>query len=107
MFRNCVLHRLLQQLNRPTKTIFTCCLALVAAAITVVRLSTAITYAQKVEPVFEQARESNGQPFCVNYEDIRNNVLPVVYLGQEDMLVDWAMPETIYDTAITFCAPTQ
>ena len=102
-----VLHRLLRQLNRPIKTIFTCCLALVAAAITVVRLSTAITYAQKVDPVFEQARESNGQPFCVNYEDIRSNVLPVVYLGQEDMLVDWAMPETIYDTAITFCDLTQ
>ncbi|MBR3257092.1 hypothetical protein IKG02_02305 [Candidatus Saccharibacteria bacterium] len=46
---------------------------------------------------------STPSDFCVPSSIYRSRNLPYFHLGQEDFLVDWALPETIYGVPVTFC----
>ncbi|MBQ9020342.1 hypothetical protein IJ096_03420 [Candidatus Saccharibacteria bacterium] len=76
---------------------------LIVSAIIVARLVLALSYRQKVIPILDQIKNSPDQVLCVTREDARSYNFPYLYLGQEDFLVDWAMPQTIYGKTIIFC----
>lgn len=67
------------------------------------RFILAINYSHQVRPVLERIQNSPNQSLCVTRESVRSRVLPSIYLGQEDMLADWAMPETVYGKVVKFC----
>ena len=60
-------------------------------------------YHEKTARVLERIRDSQDSVVCVNREDVRSETLPFVYLGQEPMLVEWAMPQIVYGREIVFC----
>lgn len=71
--------------------------------IIVIRTTFAIDYQNQVSPILERARASEEKSFCITPEQVKSYNLPYIYLGQEDMLVDWAMPQTVYGKTITYC----
>lgn len=68
-----------------------------------VRTVWAIDYHGRAGKVLMRIRESEAQVVCVEREEINSRVLPMIYLGQEEMLADWAMPERIYDKEVVWC----
>ena len=71
--------------------------------IIIIRSTFAINYQKQVSPILERARTSEEKSFCITPEQVKSYNLPYIYLGQEDMLVDWAMPQTVYGKTITYC----
>ena len=53
--------------------------------------------------MFDEIRKSDVDTICIDREKVRAKNLPVVYLGQEDMLAEWAMPEIVYNKTVKFC----
>ncbi len=90
-------------------TKFTIPLALIEATlmvmIIIIRATFAIQYLQKVSPVLDSIKNSNEQTICVSPETAKSYNLPYIYLGQEDFLVDWAMPQEVYGKTVSFCNP--
>ena len=68
-----------------------------------IRTVFAINYLHQVKPILEDIRTSQSETYCVTPEQVKSYNLPYIYLGQEDMLVDWAMPQTVYNKTITYC----
>ena len=75
----------------------------VVGILVVVKIGLTADYHKKMEVVLKEIRTSDDATMCIEQQRIRAYNLPVVYLGQEDMLADWAMPETIYGKKIEFC----
>lgn len=73
------------------------------AAVVGVRTVLAWQYHKKAGLVLRKVRESETEVVCVTREEVKSRVLPMIYLGQEDMVADWAMPEKIYDKEIVWC----
>lgn len=67
------------------------------------RTALAIEYHEQTRAVLEKVRSSDEVVVCVSREEVRSRVLPVIYLGQDDMLADWAMPEKIYGKDVVWC----
>ena len=82
-------------------------LALIEITLTLIiiaiRTTFAIQYLKQVSPILDHIKNSNEQSFCVTPEQVKSNNLPYIYLGQEDFLVEWAMPQKIYDKTVDFC----
>lgn len=80
-------------------------LGLVVVMLGVVGMRTmlAVEYREKAGRVLEKIRVAEGEVVCVTREEVRSRVLPVVYLGQEDMLADWAMPAKVYGKEVIWC----
>ncbi len=78
-------------------------LILMVSAVVIVRMVLALDYHKKAAMVLEKIRESESEVVCVTREEVRSRVLPVVYLGQEEMLADWAMPERVYGKEVKWC----
>ena len=78
-------------------------LIIVMIGIVGVRTVLAIEYRGKAGAVLERIRTAEGEVVCVTREEVRSRVLPVVYLGQEDMLADWAMPAKVYGKEVRWC----
>ena len=113
------------QVNAPLRVLLPAYVALVMAASTLFRdykkmalgsvvlvgvLAVVITkcvlvggYAEQSAKTFKYVRESEGSDVCVTPEMVKSYNFPVVYLGQEDMVMEWATPEPIYDKSVTFC----
>lgn len=68
-----------------------------------IRTTFAINYLKQVSPVLKRIKNSTEQDLCVKQAEIKSFNLPYIYLGQEDMLVDWAMPQTVYSKTVSFC----
>lgn len=98
-----LLKYMLSQLDNRTEKAFVFCLLLTSLCITTLRLILAVSYLQKVEPTLDIISNSTDQSLCVPKESIASTTIPIIYLGQEPILADWAMPETIYGKTITFC----
>lgn len=77
--------------------------AVMVAGVVTVRTMLAIEYHEKAGRVLERVRESEAETICVTREEVTSRTLPMVYLGQEDMVADWAMPEKIYGKEIVWC----
>ncbi|MBR3180961.1 hypothetical protein IKF63_02690 [Candidatus Saccharibacteria bacterium] len=104
-----------KSLSNPSKTLSKPChpqtFLLIASSLCLVltisilalRTYFAVTYLQKVAPVFEEIKTSPESSLCVPQETAFSPSLPYIHLGQEDFLVDWAMPQTIYGKTITYC----
>lgn len=76
----------------------------VTLAIVVVRTVLAVDYYRKAGQVLQKIEQYDAlDVVCVTPEEVRSRVLPVIYLGQEDMLADWAMPEWIYEKEVVWC----
>ena len=71
--------------------------------LTMVRGCFAIEYLGKASGVLEEIRTFDGETYCVKLADVKSRNLPYIYLGQEDFLVDWAMPQTIYGKTVVEC----
>lgn len=71
--------------------------------IIIIRTSFAINYLNQVSPILEDIKNTKNQSFCVYPKDVKSYNLPYIYLGQEDFLVDWAMPQTVYGKTVDFC----
>lgn len=69
-----------------------------------VKIGLTISYSSKMSVVLNEIKNSEELVMCVEKERISAYNFPVVYLGQENMLADWAMPEEIYGKQIEFCA---
>lgn len=76
---------------------------IIALVLMAVKIGLTFNYHGKMSEVLEGIRQSNQRAVCIEQEDIKAYNFPVVYLGQEDMLADWAMPENIYGKKIEFC----
>jgi len=98
-----VLKNMLSQLNKRIKTTFTCAVLLASIAIVTTRFVLAISYSQKIQPVLDYIKSYPQYTLCIPKESIASPTIPAIYLGQEPILADWAMPETIYGKTITFC----
>ena len=98
-----VLKNMLSQLNKRIKTIFTCAVLLASIVIVTARFVLAISYSQKIQPVLDYIKSYPQYTLCIPKESIASPTIPAIYLGQEPILADWAMPETIYGKTITFC----
>ena len=98
-----VLKNMLSQLNKRIKTTFTCAVLLASIAIVTARFVLAISYSQKIQPVLDYIKSYPQYTLCIPKESIASSTIPAIYLGQEPILADWAMPETIYGKTITFC----
>lgn len=61
------------------------------------------SYAELSAKTFEYIRSSETHDVCVEPEMVKSYNFPVMYLGQEDMVMDWATPEPIYDKSVRFC----
>jgi len=51
----------------------------------------------------EEIKTYDGGSYCVNLKTATAEGLPYVHLGQEDFLVDWVMPQTIYEKTVSYC----
>ena len=69
----------------------------------VVRGCFAAEYLGKAGRVLEEIRAFDGEVYCVKLADVKSRNLPYIYLGQEDFLVDWAMPQTVYGKTVAEC----
>lgn len=78
-------------------------LILLSGMIITMRLYLAIDYLKKSGNILAEIQSSSESSLCVPQEAVRSKTFPVLYLGQEDMLADWAMPELIYGKEIYFC----
>lgn len=76
---------------------------LVVGAIVITKIGLTVEYHQRASEVFDEVRKNDAATICVDREIIRAKNLPVVYLGQEDMLAEWAMPEVVYNKTVKFC----
>lgn len=63
----------------------------------------ALEYHEKAGRVLEKIRESETSVVCVTREEVTSRTLPGIYLGQEDMIADWALPVKIYDKEVVWC----
>lgn len=102
-----LLRSMLNQLSKHVKSTFTFAMLLLSIVVVVARFILAISYSQKILPVLEFIKNSSEQSLCISRESINSTTIPLVYLGQESILADWAMPETIYGKTITFCDSTR
>lgn len=82
-------------------------LALIETALLLIILTIrtvfAISYLNQVSPVLERIKNSEEEVTCITEAEAKSYNLPYIYLGQEDFLVDWAMPQTIYGKKVDFC----
>lgn len=76
---------------------------ILATAITVMRGYFAVTYVSRINAVLEEIKNTETEIYCVDLKTATAESLPYIHLGQEDFLVDWAMPQTIYQKTITYC----
>lgn len=78
-------------------------LAIIAISLTVVRFYFAFSYVKKVTPVLNNIKTSPESEICVSKEAVFSKSLPYIHLGQEEFLVDWALPQTIYNKTVFIC----
>lgn len=71
--------------------------------IVMIRMALAVQYHEKAGLVLDKIRESEGAIVCVTREEVRGYELPLIHLGQEDMLADWAMPQRVYGKEVVWC----
>ena len=97
------LSSLLPKLPNCVQTTFTALLTIASLAIASVRTATAVNYVRQVSPILDSIKASDQNAVCIPAEAVSSKTIPLIYLAQEPMLVDWAIPETIYGKTITFC----
>ena len=78
-------------------------LLILMTVVTVIRGYFAFTYVSRITPILEDIKTTKNDEYCVDIETATAESLPYIHLGQEDFLVDWAMPQTIYGKKVSYC----
>lgn len=73
------------------------------SGVTALRTYFAVSYTVRIAPILEEIRTTEAESYCVDLKTATAESLPYIHLGQEDFLVDWAMPQTIYGKRIEYC----
>lgn len=84
-------------------TVYSTILLGLSLFVLIVRSYFAISYYSRITPILEEIRTTESDTYCVSLDDATSRRLPYIYLAQEDFLVDWAMPQTIYGKTIYYC----
>ena len=72
-----------------------------------VRIYFAIDYRNKVLPALEIVKNSNDSSLCLDKDTITSKSVPLIHLGQDSLLADWALPENISGKSVTICGQTK
>ena len=83
--------------------VFSGILVALSLFVLVLRSYFAFSYVSRITPILDDIRTSETEVYCVDLSTATAESLPYIHLGQEDFLVDWAMPQTIYGKKITYC----
>lgn len=62
-----------------------------------------INYHEQSSVVLKKIEDAETESVCVTPVEVEAFNYPVVYLGQENMVMEWAVPETIHGKTVTFC----
>ena len=76
---------------------------IISAAIVIMHGYLLVEYHSFVGQTLTKIKNSNDNSLCVNRESVQAPATPKRLLTQEDMLIDWVMPATLYNKTITFC----
>lgn len=88
--------------NQLLRFIATIALVLTTSVV-VIRTYFAIDYVTRISPILQQIKNSDQSTFCVDKSIVTSKNLIYIFLGQENFLEDWAMPQKIYDKTIVYC----
>ena len=91
------------RISEKTYTIAGITLVILSCFVFTVRAYFAVDYLKKVLPELERIKNSNESSLCVPKSIVESKFIPYFHFAQEDFLVDWALPETIYDKSVTIC----
>ncbi len=86
-----------------TKQVIGIILLIISLTLLLARSFFAISYVKKAIPVFERIKNSSEDVLCISQEEVKSPWLIYIHLGQEEYLVDWAMPQNIYKKTIYIC----
>lgn len=78
-------------------------IVIMAGGVVMTRLILAANYHMRMAMVLEEIKSTDDIEICIDADKIKDVNLPVMYLGQEDMLADWAMPEVVYGKTVKYC----
>lgn len=78
-------------------------IALAVGTVVIVKIGLTAEYHQRVNEVFDEIRRNDADMICIDRGRVHAKNFPVVYLGQEDILAEWAMPEVVYNKTVKFC----
>lgn len=80
---------------------------ILSTGLVIARAYFAIDYRGKVLPTLEMIKNSENFSLCLDKETITSKSIPLIHLGQDSLLADWALPETIYNKSVTICDQTK
>lgn len=80
---------------------------ILGTGLVIARAYFAIDYRDKVLPTLEMIKNSDNSSLCLDKETIISKSIPLIHLGQDSLLADWALPETIYNKSVTICDQTK
>ncbi|MBQ6394121.1 hypothetical protein IJH74_02675 [Candidatus Saccharibacteria bacterium] len=89
--------------NKKSFIVLSSILLILAIGITAIRSYFAISYVSRINPILEEIKNSDSDTYCVNLKTATAEYIPYFHFGQEDFLVDWAMPQQIYGKTIYYC----
>lgn len=76
---------------------------IVVLGVVVVRAVLVMEYHAQAGRVLKKIQESGEEVVCVMPAEVQSRKLPIISLGQDNMLVDWALPTTIYGKKVVWC----
>ena len=80
---------------------------ILSSGLIVVRTYFAIDYRNKTLPALEVIKDSDSPSLCLDKNTITSKSIPLIHLGQDSLLAEWALPETIYNKSVTICDQTK
>ncbi len=78
-------------------------LLILSLAILVIRTYFTLDYRAKVLPTLESIRTSSENSLCIPKAIVDSKNLPIIHLGQDGFLAEWAIPQTVYNKTVTIC----
>ena len=91
-------------LKKPISPLVPSIILLVGCTVVLIlRTWLAVDYFVRITPVLDEIKNTEQDSFCVDSKTAKSPEIPYANFGQEDFLVDWAMPQTIYGKKIYFC----
>ncbi len=96
-------HRMFDRANKRFIFVSSSFLAVTILIVVIIRSTLALQYSHKVQPILQDIKQSQQPSLCIARDSVKSKTLPFVYLGQEDMLTDWAMPQVVYGKEVRFC----
>ena len=84
-------------------TIFICAITTITFTVVITHSILLIKYHSEMSYTLHNIKHSNDTIICISPSDTKPTRIPLLDLSQANMLVDWNMPEPIYDKQIITC----